>query len=347
MHVIRARNAHQMLPEAMYQLKQFGVRRESRNGPVLRIPGPCTLVYERPTERVVFWPERDANPFFHLLESMWMLAGRNDVAYPASIVSSMAQFSDNGREFHGAYGYRWRNHFHIDQVLTIALALKANPDCRRQVLAMWDAPEDLGVNSKDIPCNTHAYFSRDEEGRLDMTVCNRSNDAVWGAVGANCVHFTVLQEFMAGVIGCEVGCYWQVTNNFHLYLDRHEALMNQLADYATGSEGLDASDAYVCGCVKPTPILPNGDWERFNRDMPFFLEQGMTLGITDPFVRKTLVPVILALMVIKDSRVGRPQKYESALRHLAALPEDSDWRIACEQWVGRRRANWESKSDGK
>lgn len=341
MFVVKARNAHQMLPELMYQMRLRGIRRQSRNGPVLRISGPTCLEYERPTERVVFWPERDANPFFHLLESMWMLAGRNDVAYVSSIVSSMAQFSDNGREFHGAYGHRWRNHFHIDQVLTIALALKANPDCRRQVLAMWDCPEDLGVNSKDIPCNTHAYFSRDEEGRLDMMVCNRSNDAVWGAVGANCVHFTMLQEFMAGVIGCEVGKYWQVSNNMHLYLDRHEALMNQLADHAVGSEGLD--DAYVCGRVTPTPLLPSGGWERFYRDMPFFLDEGMTLGVTDPFVRKTLVPVTLAIMVMKDERVRRPQKYESARLHLAALPEDSDWRVACEQWVGRRQANWEAK----
>ena len=270
-----------------------------------------------------------------------MLAGRNDVAYVSSIVSSMAQFSDNGREFHGAYGHRWRNHFHIDQVLTIALALKANPDCRRQVLAMWDCPEDLGVNSKDIPCNTHAYFSRDEEGRLDMMICNRSNDAVWGAVGANCVHFTVLQEFMAGVIGCEVGRYWQTTNNFHLYLDKHEALMNQLADIANTSEGLAQDDPYAMGRVYTTPLLPFGDAERFDRDMPFFLSEGMTLGVSDPFVRKVLVPVVLALMVMK--RGDAPQKFESARLHLAALPEKSDWRLACEQWVGRREQNWEKK----
>ena len=340
MHVIRARNAHQMLPEALYQLRRLGVRRESRNGPVLRIPGPVTLEYERPTERVIFWRERDANPFFHLLESMWMLAGRNDVAYPASIVDSMRQFSDDGQTFHGAYGHRWRNHWFIDQVTTIAEALRLNPDDRRQVLAMWDASEDLGVNSKDIPCNTHAYFSRDENGRLDMTVCNRSNDAVWGAVGANCVHFTVLQEFIAALIGCEVGKYWQVTNNFHLYLDKHESLMNQLAEIANTSEGLALEDPYATGTVEPTPICPK-DPERFDREMQFFLDEGMTLGITDPFVRKILVPVVLALMVMK--RGEAPQKFTSAGLHLAALPEKSDWRLACEQWVGRRKENWEKK----
>jgi hypothetical protein len=111
MKVIEARNAHTMYPEALRQLRLFGKERDSRNGPVTKFDGPCTLLYNRPEERVVFWRERDANPFFHLLESLWMLAGRNDVAYPAGIVKTMVDFSDDGRTYNGAYGYRWRHHF--------------------------------------------------------------------------------------------------------------------------------------------------------------------------------------------------------------------------------------------
>ena len=46
---------------------------------------------------------------------------------------------------------------------------------------------DLYLNqlkSKDVPCNTHAYFAINAEGSLDLTVCNRSNDLVWGCLGA-------------------------------------------------------------------------------------------------------------------------------------------------------------------
>ena len=49
-----------------------------------------------PCERVLLYPERNANPFFHLYESLWMLAGRNDVAGPARYAKNMNNYSDNG-----------------------------------------------------------------------------------------------------------------------------------------------------------------------------------------------------------------------------------------------------------
>src|SRR5271154_5758040 len=39
--------------------------------------------YEKPDERVLFSQTRDANPFFHFFESLWILAGREDVEFLA------------------------------------------------------------------------------------------------------------------------------------------------------------------------------------------------------------------------------------------------------------------------
>ncbi len=341
MHVIEVRNVHCALPEMMYQLQRKGIRRDSRNGPVLRLPEPCTIKYERPQERVVFWPERAANPFFHLLESLWMLAGRRDVEYPASIVSSMRDFSDGGATFHGAYGYRWRVHFNVDQVLKIAEALKVNPDDRRQVLTMWDPMVDLGADSKDLPCNTHAYLSRDQDGRLDLMVCNRSNDAVWGALGANAVHFSVLQEVMAGLISCPIGRYWQVSNNMHLYLDRHEALMNTLADRAFPST---ITDPYADGSVMVTPILPRGDAAQFLREVPMFLEEGLPLGMTSPFLRRVAYPMSRAVQAMRS--VPPPTRYDIALSELMGMQKDSDWRVVSEAWIRQKKVEWEMRHNG-
>ena len=202
MHILTARNAHEMLPMALDRLFQIGRRRESRNGPVLQLMGPTVLCYERPLERVLFWPQRDANPFFHLMEALWMLAGRNDVEFVKRYASRMGDYSDDGVTLNGAYGHRWRRRFGVDQLRCVATNLQRNPECRRQVVSMWDTEWDvLNQDSKDVPCNTHAYFSRDESGALDMTVCNRSNDLVWGCLGANAVHFSFLLEYMAGLIG--------------------------------------------------------------------------------------------------------------------------------------------------
>ena len=69
MKVLQVRNVHEALPRALQLLDREGIRRESRNGPVIQGP-PVATVYMHPWERVLFWPERDANPFFHLYESL-------------------------------------------------------------------------------------------------------------------------------------------------------------------------------------------------------------------------------------------------------------------------------------
>ena len=130
----------------------------------------------------------------------------------------MKQYSDNGKIFHGAYGYRWRQHFNIDQIALIIKRLSNDPTDRRCVLQIWDSTVDLDSNKIDIPCNTHVYF-KVRENLLHMTVCCRSNDIIWGAYGANVVHFSVLQEYVAQRLGLEMGEYVQISDSYHAYVD--------------------------------------------------------------------------------------------------------------------------------
>lgn len=332
MHVLKVRNVHQALPEVMYLLATQGHNRHSRNGRVRKIPGPVTIEYAKPMERVIFWPERDANPFFHVLEALWMLAGRNDVEFVASIVPMMATFSDDGEILNSAYGHRWRHHFGYDQLLKIAEALANNRDDRRQVLSMWDHL-DLGSDSKDLPCNTHIYFSRTDTGALDMMVTNRSNDAVWGALGANAVHFSMLQEYMAVMIGCSVGKYWQVTNNLHLYLDKHEKFMYSMADKAFPSDQYRNTCPYESGRVQALRLIPSKAVAKFDADVAMFLDDGMTLGMNDWFVRKIANYMMGAIRVYKE---GKADRVSGALELLYNMPPESDWRLAGEEWLRRR-----------
>lgn len=343
MLVIRGRNVHQILPEALYQLGDRGVTRDSRNGPVMVFPEPVTTVYEKPAERVMFWPEREANPFFHLLESLWMLNGMNDVETVAKIVENMRNYSDNGTTFHGAYGHRWRHWFGFDQLRLIITNLRDNPEDRRQVLSMWDAREDLLPGDimpprKDLPCNLQATFQVNMHDELDMMVTNRSNDMVWGAYGANAVHFSYLHEFIATAIGVPQGKYFQVSANFHTYsnvLGKVENLVKYARDPLTENPEIPYPDPYERGLVEPFPLMsiPYDDWLI---ELKMFFDDPEAMGFRDPFFRRVAVPMAQALACFKDKT--DPNRFANARECLKRV-RATDWRLAAEEWIYRREAN--------
>ena len=92
MKVIEASSPDDALAQGMRHLLERGVREPSRVGEVLVAPAPVATVYRYPRARVSFSPVRDANPFFHVMEALWMLAGRNDVAFLAAYNQRMAEF---------------------------------------------------------------------------------------------------------------------------------------------------------------------------------------------------------------------------------------------------------------
>lgn len=333
MFVIDVRNVQTALPVGLSMLLTHGVERGSRNGPVVVFPGPATTIYRQPTERVILWEERDANPFFHLMESLWMLAGRRDVKFVAHYVKRMETFSDDGVTLHGAYGWRWCNHFGMDQLQTIISALRDNPEDRRCVLGMWDPAVDLGRPGRDVPCNTQAYFSVSHEGRLDMTVLNRSNDLVWGAYGANAVHFSILQEFVASSLGRQVGTYYQVSNNLHSYLDtlgkvRDLAPLGELPTHTFERD----YDPYTTGRIKPFPLMSTSPAE-WDMDLDLFMGEGPVTGFRDPFFRQVVTPMYHAHEAWRKR--ADPDRFAKATEILAQCRAE-DWRLAALEWVTRR-----------
>ena len=164
MQVLEVRNVHDALVRGMDLLHTEDFKNESRNGRVYQARTPVTTVYQRPKERVLFWEERDANPFFHFMEGLWMLDGRNDLEFVQHFAKSMENYSDDGKSLWGAYGWRWRSYFGYDQLRVIIERLKKDGEDRRSVLQMWDAENDLGRDGKDVPCNTSIYFKEDTAG---------------------------------------------------------------------------------------------------------------------------------------------------------------------------------------
>lgn len=291
--------------------------------------GPIVTEYTRPNERVLFHPIRDANPFFHFMESLWILNGQRDVATLSKYNSNISSFSDDGISFHAAYGYRLRHEFRMDQILHVVALLKKDPSTRRAVMAIWNPELDLGANSKDLPCNDLIMFKL-REGTLDMTVSCRSNDAIWGAYGANAVQFSMLQEFVASAVGARVGTYRQVSDSFHIYTDN--PTWKSIRD-----RPLYQADPYYTGEVAPFPIMLGTDHVNWLGALSIFMNNGTLVNYV-PFFEQVAVPIRQAWEMYKNvspalSKNARIYRAVAIVEMCAA----TDWRRACIEWLMRRR----------
>ena len=333
---VSCRNVNDGLAYALMALDQIGVERGSRNGKVKYFPVPVSIMYHEPRERVLWNSKRDANPFFHFFESLWMLAGRNDVAYVSQFAKKMIDYSDDTRTINGAYGHRWKHHFGRDQLPVIIDRLSKNQDDRRCVLTMWDATKDLGSDAKDVPCNTQVFFAVSVDGKLDMTVINRSNDIVWGCFGANAVHFSFLQEYVACALGREVGRYWQIANNLHLYDFNKFQVDTVVSMYKNFPQ---AADLYTGGAVAPFPLHVadgRGGMKTWDEDLLMFMEHPLSVGFRDPFFRRVAVPMMVAWKAY--SLKGDPDRYRVAEEAIGQC-HATDWAQAAKSWLGRRQAD--------
>ncbi len=321
MHVIEAENVNHAYTAGMNFLADFGEEHDSRAGKVLRSPVPVTTIYAEPCQRVLFNGTRDCNPFFHLFESIWMLAGRQDVESLLQFNKRMGDYSDDGKIFHGAYGYRWRHHFGSDQIETVVEQLKENKEDRRAMICMWDVEEDSGNNCKDIPCNDMIKFDA-YSGKLNMIVFCRSNDIIWGAYGANAVHMSFLQEYMAAAIGIPVGTYSQISCDYHAYKDVYEKKVKNIHNI----------DKYALNDLTYQPlVLENETANSFLEDCEDFYGKLIftDTDFTTAFFKETVMPMYTVHKIYK----GGKKKAALGLCENIYAP---DWKCAAKEWIERR-----------
>lgn len=346
LRIITARNVN----DAFYQFKEIATgspdewRHISPRGiPTMEYLGPVITEYARPDERVLFDQTRDANPFFHFFESLWILGGRRDVQFLHQFNPKMADYSDDGETFHAAYGHRLRKHFvredgqylePVDQILEIVAMLKRDPDTRQAVMAIWDPAADLNVQSRDIPCNDMVFF-KVREGALRMTVMCRSNDVIWGAYGTNVVQFSMLQELVARAGGFGIGNYRQYSDSFHVYVEQ-EAYLKSIGDMT------EPRELYEIKEVQPFPLFTDslefGEWMyQLGQFLTFELnlERALTMPSL-PFFDKVALPLLRSWKSFKGSSDEKNERIEIAQSILDQCAA-TDWQLACHRWLQRRK----------
>lgn len=298
-------------------VEKYGVIQESRNGKVKSLPTTVMFEVRQPWEKVLFSPRRDANPIFHLMEAVWMLAGARDVAFLDQFNKNMKNYSDDGVVFNAAYGYRWAAHFGFDQIEEVVSRLKVDPHDRRTVITMWD-PQDLLKDTRDMACNCQ-IMPRVVGDRLDFLITNRSNDLVFGAMGANAVHMSFLQEWLAVSLGLRCGMWHHVSANLHVY-EQHFGFLDTSSEDQTwlwkGYPGFQ-------------PLVAPGEDAALFRAECVQLVGGKLDGFQSRFLEDTVEPVYASW------REWKGGDKEEALE-IARSIEANDWRRAVVSWYNRR-----------
>lgn len=283
---------------------------------------------ERPLERYLFLPRRHNDVFAQFAETMWVLSGRNDIAWLSRYLPRAPDYSDDGQTWHGAYGPRLRRWSRdVDQLDKVRRLLSEDQATRRAVMILFDPAQDF-IDSKDIPCNNWlSWIARD--GKLDLSVAIRSNDAMWGFSGANAFEWSILQELMAHWLGLEVGSARYFATSFHLY-DRHFSRARQIGE---GFHGLTPYDFGIGRAAFQT------DWDGLSAklDQWFELEERVRSKPDGPlFVHgRTEDPLLdSGLALVQVHWAHKQWGVDRLAKELSTLPSD-DYVAAMYEQLGR------------
>jgi len=302
---------------------------ESRNGPTLELATQAITI-ERPTERFLFARGRNNNPFAAIAEAMWVIAGRNDLAYLTPYLKRAPDYSDDGGiSWRAGYGPRLRNWDGVDQIAEVHAALSASPMSRRAAMILFDPASDY-QDSADIPCNNWLHFLA-RNGRLDMNVAARSTDIWFGFSAINAFEWSVLMEMMARWLRLEPGVLTFFTSSLHLYRDHEERAQNVL-------RFADPAARYVGSSVSRYDT----DWEYASPSLMAWMSlEGQLRGgadledLTVPFSDPMLLGYIRAIDIFWAFKRGaEPSSLEPRIERLGG----TDLAVVAREFVNRPRA---------
>lgn len=161
--------------------------------------------------------------FSALGEFLWYLSGSDDLEMIQYYIKDYYKSAFEGR-IEGAYGPRlFGENSRLDEIVR---RLQRKTDTRQAVVQLFDH-SDLS-NQVDVPCTLSMQFLL-RQGRLDLVVTMRSNDAYLG-LPHDFFAFTMIQELVACHLGAELGRYVHFVGSMHAY-ERNLINIGRYVDY--------------------------------------------------------------------------------------------------------------------
>jgi thymidylate synthase len=305
-----------------------------RNGVTYEIL-PCVLRIEDPRQRWVLSRRPPYNPAFGLVEFIWIITGNNESRVLNYWNPVLPKYSGTGDIYHGAYGFRLRQEFGLDQIERAYQVLSNAPETRQVILQIWQPNLDFPAIdgqpiSTDIPCNVMSLLKLRDD-RLYWSQIMRSNDIMRG-LPYNIIQFTLLQEVMAGWLGSKLGDYFQLSDSLHVY----EKDLAEFCCIPTNSKCIDR---------EPFPLSYSESNELFALIYDDLLE--VSYGnkkeseIREIFSRDSMrnlgrCELIKDMMAVIGSDAARRQNYSALAHYLADSCVDHNLKCASHAWLEYR-----------
>jgi thymidylate synthase len=177
--------------------------------------------------------ERKLSYRFMAAEAFWVLSGDDRVATIAPYNGRIANFSDDGVTFFGAYGPKI-----VAQLPYVVAKLRADPMSRQAGLTTW---RESPPTTKDVPCTVAMFFSL-RDGKLNNHVFMRSSDA-WLGVPYDVFNFSMVAHFVCALINqsrehdpYEPGSLFLTMASSHLYQENFESALSCLKAVAPAAQ---------------------------------------------------------------------------------------------------------------
>ena len=173
---------------------------------------------ENPNDKMITNKERKWSLNYAEAEWQWYLSGDSNVKKLGEIYGKIPaiwqKMADSSGEVNSNYGWQWMRNAQLSHVIN---KLRDYPDTRQAAISIYDAKE-IAKYHHDTPCTYAVQFSIIDD-LLCMSVYMRSND-LWYGFCNDQYQFANLQEFVASMLGIEIGWYYHHAHNLHLYNDK-------------------------------------------------------------------------------------------------------------------------------
>lgn len=203
----------------------------TRTGSEVRIlPGAVSKTLGLEDELLPLCGRRRTYPVSAAAEMAWFLMGERNVTWLNVYSGIWKKFTESDkRTVTNAYGYRWRHHFHRDQLGLLVDRLQKEPSDRRTYIGTWDPGRDgLGTPDVNVPCPV-GFTVHIIGGKLHMTVLMRSLDVFVG-LPYDVMGFSLLCGILATSLNCELGTLTITAAHAHLYQAHYEMAEKTLTE---------------------------------------------------------------------------------------------------------------------